>query len=421
MKLIKSMKVFLYIAIVCLSVSFTSAATFSYEINDTELPFNMVEEFVLSGKENLSINVSYGNFTSGLEFLNFTEELFVLNISINISNTTRVGNYTDIVILNASDTNFSNNITFDFVILNNTNITNETVYVADVDYIQLDINQYEYSICDFQLPYNRTHDVTITAPSGQTIQTLYNSDFINVTDEFIMPITNVTIVPIHIYIPEDTSLGRYEATVRFNVVSIYDNITFYFNLEDCALPISSCNDLYDKMSDVCSIVNKTSDEFLECKRLEFDYDKCVYDAMLDAQEEKVINNTIVEYVNVNRTELIPALPIDDPEILKTLEELVLTWKQMQSEHRQLEKTVQLKDDEITDMQTQLNNMTLNMEDRIRSSLMKLIEDNEVKDNTIETYESEYIKKNTIWLWIFVLLLVCGCGFGYYKYSEEVWW
>jgi len=405
--------IFLSLIVFC---SFTYASDFNYQINLTTLPFNTTESITIGGYSNMSVNFSYDQYLSGIDNINFTGEDYILLIHVDVPidaiNTT---SYLKII----SD-NSTQNISFGISIINNT-----YVYQPDVDFIQLDVNDYEYIFCDYMLPKNFTHEISISGRDGQLIQTEYDSNFFYVIDEFYIPPANYSIIDIGIKLDENLSIGNYDKSVWFNVVSLYNNITFHFKIIDCLTPppkYKETIDAYQDMITACSINNKTTEELIECQRLQAkyaslqaEYNNEMYNAMLEMQEEKVINNTVIEYVNY--TERVPVLDLKDPELIKTLKEIPVTWKQMIVEDQRKDNEIKESEAIIQALKEENKNVTIKMiKDQMEKFSGLMLENQNLKEQS-----NSYIKKSSVFWFIFIVVSGICSVFGFISIKENYFW
>tara|TARA_Y100000310_G_C20645194_1_gene796146 strand:- start:474 stop:1682 length:1209 start_codon:yes stop_codon:yes gene_type:complete len=391
---------------ICL-LGIVSAADFTYTVNETTLPFITNVTVILNGVENLIINITYGTFTSGVSTKTFVANTTSLTINVSIPANTTPTNYTDIINITSNNSNFNANITFDFIVLNET-------LVGNTSFVQVDINEYSYTVCDFLLPYNTTLDIVIAGEEGQTIQTIYNSDFFDFPDEFIVPAENISIQTANIHL-RNLSVGSYKETIKFNVVSIFDNVTFNFEILDCVAPFPNLNQLIE----VCSKENKTVEEFVECERLKAEQQQAIYEAILEASETKIVENKTVEYRNF--TKRVPVLDLEDKDLIDAIKALPTTIKQLIVDNRNKDSIITQKDTEISSLQSERDNQIAEFDERLQTTIDSLAEDNRRKQNTINFYEDKFIKRSTIWwsiAWVVVIILIV---IGIIRYNEQTWW
>ena len=397
--------------LIALLVSISSVSAFEYNINKSELPKEYVENITLQGEINLTINLTYGNFTNGTDsifFNNSNTTNFTINISV--PDTTPIGDYVDLVKITSSKINFTNT-TLNF----NIHILNDTV-APETEYVQIDVGEYSYTYCDYTLPRNTTlGNIVIGGRYGDIVQTMYDENFFDIVDEFIIPVSNFSMQDIKITLG-NLSAGTYDRVVKFSVISEFSDITFHFNIEECAKPITECDEIFNNMSAVCIKSNKTIDGLIECKEIERDYDNCIYSAILSAANYKIRNNTIVKYIN--KTEFVPVLPLDDPDLIATLDALVLTWRQMQSDSKSKVATITTLQDDKEILIDEKDVLIKEIEERVFRIVKKAVEENKLKQNTIDIYEEKYTKKSTIFWWVVFLIIIIGGGYYGYKVYDE---
>lgn len=401
-----------------LSISVVCAVDFDYNINLSDLPFNHTENILLQGIVNTTLNVTYGNFTTGPQVINFTSNESLIHINITIPANISLINYTDQIILFRE--NYSTIMNFNYYLFNDT-------ILPGTEYILVDINEYKYTVCDYSLPWNTTlENIKIRGRAGDEIYTSFNQKYFNMTKRFVIPSQNYSMIDIFMKLDKDTSIGTFTERVRFSIVSDLSNITFHFEIMDCAIPITVCDDIYVEMLEACSIANMSSEQYVECKRLEVGYESCYYEAVADAAKIEVINNTVIEYVNY--TERVPVLDLKNRDVIDTLQELPATIKQMLNENRNKDKQLKEKDATITSKNNRINELvneksklTSDIDVKIETALRPLVEENRLQQNTIASYELDYVKKSKLWWWFFLFLFIGAMGYLGYKYNENFQW
>jgi len=297
---------------------------------------------------------------------------------------------------------------------------NDTVeiYIPDTEYVQIDINEYEYTVCDFQLPYNTTKEIILGGNPNQTVQTSYNINYFDLEDEFKILDNGYKTINIIIHL-KNLSLGKYTEIIKFNIVSVYDNITFHFNIIDCAVPFTPCYVIYEEMNVACSVINKTIIEMLECKRLEVNYNKCVYDAMLDASETRVINHTIVEYVN--STTYQPVLSLEDKDLLDAIKKIPTIASQLIADARRQKTEIDEKNKQIADLLTEKDASITSMNEKIGASAKPLVDTVNTLQGQINVYKNSYIKKSALIVWGIVLLILSSLVLLFYNVQINSFW
>lgn len=405
-------KIILFVSLLVIFVNTCKAVEFNYSLNYTKLPFSSSVNIMLNGIENLTINISYGNFTSGVNTITFSNASEYLNININVTNTTQPNNYTDVVRIDGG-INYSTNINFNFFIIN------ESYRLPTTSYIEISINEFEYMFCDYLLPWNNTKKIIVNGYSSEEIYTTYNSNYFTLPNYFTIPSEGFKEIDINMHL-DNLSAGYYTEVVSFSVVSNFSNITIHFDIKDCVRPYPEC----DEMERVCGIENKTTQQYIECKRLEIECSQKVYEALLEAQEKTIINNTIIEYVNY--TERVPVLDLSNAEVIKALKELPTNIKQLINDNRNKDNTItsirteiDAKNQELESLRNENTQNLLNMEDRLEKRLARLIDENMQKQDLIMQYDKSFIKKSSIVWWIVIFSLISLSVFGYYKVQENM--
>lgn len=381
-------------------------ANFNYNLDYSELPYNDSIDVIVNGQNNLTLYVEYGNFTSGDDTLNFTSSSAVLKINVYIPEVEPL-NYTDKIVLYNDDINFTYDLTFAYYIRNDTP-------TPDVDYMQIDFNEFEYSICDYDLPWNSSKLLTINGVKGQEVYTLFNEDFFDVPDSFTIGDENYSIINISMHL-HNLSRGSYTELIIFSVVDGANNVTFHFEIQDCIRPPPE----YEEMIEVCSIINKTAAEALNCQRLQTEYNLALYDAMLEVQQVRVEQNTTIEYRN--QTLRIPVLDLYDEAVVTAIKEIPRTWNQMIAEQREKEKKLSAKEDEIKQLITEKEQLQKDINSKVEQAVVSMSDENKIKQNTIDMYEEKYLKKSTIIWFVVMFLVIGGIAYGYHSYTINNPW
>jgi len=419
------MKKILILLLIPFFITIVGAADFSYTINESQ-GFNKNETVTINYLENKTLNIAYGTYTTGSVnqiFFNNTNSSDI-DIQINVPNSILVGNYIDDVWFTNDADSFSTKISFEIIvipynntIINTTNITNNITTNLS-EYILIDYNHFEYTLCDYVIPWTSTKEVVIRGREGQIIYTNYDTNFFSVPLSITIPPANYSPVNVLINL-SNLSVGRYTRQVNFSVVSNSSFVTFDFNILSCIRPAPG----YDDMIKVCSIVNKTAADVLQCQKLQAEYNKYLYDALLSIEGNHTINNTIKEYVNI--TERVPVLDLGNPEVVAALKNIPVTWKQMITDQNQKAKQI----DELTknlnefkqNYTDEVKKMRDDSEKRITNSLIVMSQDAITKQNEIDKYKQDYLKKTIIWRWIFTGIGITLCAGFYIWYDANNFW
>lgn len=420
---------YLLLLVLLVSISTVYAADFSYTFNESQ-GLSRTELVTIRYVENKTLNISYGTYTSGIAnqlFFNGTNSSD-MDIVIGVPGSTPAGNYTDYVTLSNIADNFTSQISFFFEIIplnitvvnetNQTNQTNQTNTTPTVDYILIDFNHFEYTICDYALPWNGSKEITVRGRDGQNVYSDYDTNFFSVPVRTTIPAANYSIVNISMHLA-NLSIGTYSKQVSFSIISNNSNVTFDFNIQSCLRPAP----VYDEWVRVCSIINKTAADALQCQKLTAEYNQELYDAMLDTQEDHTVNHTIKEYVNI--TDRVPVLDLGDPSVVQALKDIPITWKQMIVDQNEKNKKIDALNVEMQSLRQgytdEIKNLRDESEKRITESLQTLTQDNIVQRNTITMYEENYLKKSTLWTWIIIGILIALSIGGYIWYDSNTFW
>jgi len=378
---------------------FVAGEEYNLSINLSWLPYNTSVWFNVSNYTTNTTLVLAGNFT--------TIGLYPANSSLQANITIpaiSLGNYTaNISLFNETFDNITNttsieefyNLTLRFDIFNDTPI-------ADVEYVQLSFNEFEYSLCDYQLPWNTTKQITINAPENMIVYTDYDSRFFTLPNSFNMTNTNQTTLDVKIWLDDDTGIGRFTRVIDFSVVSEFSNVTFHFDIRDCKLPLTSCDEYFDEMSDYCNRINKTSSDILECQRLTAEYYDCIYTSLQEAATNITFNNGTVKYVN--QTQYVPVLEINDSTLKTAIENLPLMWKQIQSDKKSSEAQIREMQGEIDNLNAELTTKDQSLADKVKEILADLYREDKENEQTIKDLEEKTYRKGHVWTTTIILII-----------------
>lgn len=412
--------------------SVMAAADFTYDLNFTQLPANMSEYISMVYSVNKTLNLTYGDYMTGsTDFLNYsnpstctafddrngTAGCLNFETLIYVPQEVGIGNFSDYITLFNSEDNFTANVSFDFHILDDRNMT--PIPNATTDFVQVDINSYEYTVCDYMLPWNRTKEIVVKGNRpGQTFYTDADPLWITVPPTVVIPDVNYSVVPVVLKI-QNVSVGTYTKILKFSVVSQYSNVTFRFVVQQCVQPPPS----YDEMVKVCSIVTKTPEQVVECQKLQAEYQQKLYEAMLSTREKYTTTNETVKYVNV--TERVPVLDLKDDSVIQALKDIPITWNQMIVDSRAKQKQIDDLASEVASLRSGYNNELKTLRDEtaqeLQDNLKSLVTDNMVKENTINIYKDKYLKKSTMIWWGIFIAMIGGCVFWFIKWNEDNLW
>ena len=391
-----------------------TAAAANYTANYSSLPLNTSLTMNLTLPLNISINLTAGRFmTPDATNILLYEGSYNLTVAIFIPFGTAPINYTDQITLfaeNNSQSNYSEVIQADLYILDDRP-------QPETDYIQLDINEWEYVICDFLLAdgWNSTKSLVIVGTPSREVHAQFNPTFFNLSPTFNITGDNYSIVDIQIHLPANLPLGSYNEVISFDLEGEFTNATFHFTIIDCVPPPPQ----YDDMVLLCSKINKTPEEFVECTRLQAEYYAGIYKSMLEAQEKKVVNHTVIEYQN--RTDYLPVLPLDNPDTIRAIQQLPAEISLLINELSAAKKTDGEKDAAINELTAAKNNATLAAQKAEQEKLIALEKAGELVEETKKKYERGHVAVGTLTAWLIALLACAGVGYGYYQYEANTLW
>ena len=407
------------IYVIVFLISMVGVHAIDFVFNYSEGTQTRQQGFLLTnGTENLTTSVSYGQYLSGVAQVIFSSTQASLDITISLPAGLQPTIYTTHA--NITDGfNYSVNITFNIEVVNSSislplNGTNTTIPLNSTEFIQIDINEFEYTTCDYLQPVTFSKNVVVAGRQGDVIQTLTVGNFFNVPNSFTIPPENFSIVNIGMTL-QNLTPGSYTGTVRFGIVSEFDNVTFHFNIIDCLQPPPSL----DKLLEKCKVTNLTANEYAECIAAQAKYYADLYTAIKEAQETKYINNTQKEYVNV--TNRVPVLDLDNLEIVNAIKELPVTIKQLITDNRQKDLTIQQKDQENTELKKNVDKAVQEFNAKLEQTVDVLVEDNQRKQRTINFYQDKYLKKTTLYWGIFWTLIVGLSIWGFIISRENPFW
>lgn len=397
-------KTLLIMVSVLMVLPIVSATSFNYTLGYTSLPFVKLEPVLINGTSGLTVNITYGNFTSGINAINFVGDTEYLTVGLNIPIGTPVSNYTSTVSIDGGE-NYSAEILFNFFVLNDTNLINYT------DYIQIDINEFEYTTCDYLQPLNYTKQINIQGTSGQTVMSDYDHGLFTLlpADSFVMPSTNYSLLDILIRL-NNLSVGYHTSVIKFNLVSEFNNVTFHFNILDCLTPPPDINELLES----CRGENLTISQYMLCIAAMTKYWNSYYQAIAETQNKTVVNNTIVEQIN---NTVYKDIVSENPDLIQTLKDVVLTWNQ----YRTAMKTADTKDKEIEELKAANSQVWEEANKRMGEQVQSLVEQNRMQQEILSYYDKHYIKKSLLYLIMGLLTVIIGLGIAYWYNSLNTWW
>ena len=341
---------------------------------------------------------------------------FIANIHLeNLS----ASNYSDFAgLINSNNSNDTISIAFHYEILNdtpiNTTLNNSVnITINSTPYVQTGFNDYTYLICTYSLPQNQTlSHVSISGGQNQIIYADYDQNFFHVPAPFTISDQNYSIIDINITLAANLAPQQYDKRIRFSVFGNYSDINFHFIVKDCIAPFPQ----QTEMIRVCSIVNKTASDFIECQGLQADYQQAVYRALLSEQNNYTQNVTNVVYENV--TQRIPVLDLNDPVLSSALSKFPALEATIETITREFPTLMSAKDSKIGDLQTQLGQCSANRVTDLQSAIAPLQNQLNNQSAALEDYRHYYTPKSTIWWLLFWIVFFTGLVFGLRWWYEE---
>jgi len=399
--------IFYFILLLCM-VKVVSATQFTYDINYTELPFYKNETLNYFITENTTLNIIYSEHVFGnLSYVFETSsDSVAIVLQVYIDSTIGIRNVTEYTIINSSS--IYNNITFNFRIYNDS-------YIKETDYIQTDVNSFEYPLCDYLLPYTSfKDDISIYAKTGSNITLTFNNTIFNLSTSIIVSNNNLTVLDIPFTIP-NMSYGKNVFIINFNISDLMYNLTFTFNILECIKPLVNLTDLLKK----CDEGNYTVNEKEICKIRAFDeYYSSLVDSIIQSQKIKTINSTITEYVNI--TEYVPVLSLTDSEAIM-YRDFGKYWQEYKDKQDDNFNALGEYDEKLKIAQDDYKIDILQLGKEIDGTLSSLIRENSKLHDNISTYENKYVKKSKIW-WIATIIIIISLTIWIIIiYQNEVLW
>lgn len=378
-------------------------------LNYSQLPINTTFNITLYGYENITYNISYDVFLSGFTNVLFGPNATYYNLSVlaSVSNATW-GNRTSQISFKSSNESYNFNYIVYFGFINDTK-------PKLADFIMIDFDEYEYAVCDYATPINLSKNISITTKKNTTVNITYDGVYFDIIHSFYNNETETKTLPIYIHLPK-LEKGYYTRYINFSIEGQnYSNLIFHFNVNDCLIPILSCTESYNNMNKACVITNMTAEQILECKRLTIDYEICIYDAMKEAAGTKYVNNTVIEYVNY--TERVPVLDLKNPEIANAIAALPESIQKLIEQNKKMEEL----SNQIAVMRGERETLFQEAEKRMKDNVKALVDENNIKQNTIDYYKDRYIKKSVITIWSIIIISLGGTFWLFILYNENYFW
>ena len=290
----------LFILVIPISYSFD----FEYFLNNSQLPFSRQDYALISLPSQITLNnsllIHYGQFLSGSNniFLNETSYNLTINtnIPLNILPNTYLTHTNISYFDNLTNATLWANFTFNYNIFNDTkNFT---------PFFFIDEFRFGYELCDYQMQnriYQTFYETTVQSDKNSTIRVVCSSSSFAKCPNQIFTENSVTLVHLNISIPANISFGHYTDVIYFYqdkvinnnqtydfTIPIIDNLTLEYNIKDCILPIPS--------TEACVFTCNASniDEFLDCKLKEVQCQLDIYNALIEANKTRQVNNTIIQ-------------------------------------------------------------------------------------------------------------------------------
>jgi len=365
-----------------------AGADFSYSINaSSQLPFSKNESINIIGEANMSFIITHSaNFTlpniTSIE-LNGTNN-FTLKINISIpQNYNSFGNgsinETLFVFVKGNLTNGTlktTNITFLLNIFNGTGIS--TVG----DFVQLDLNVYQTTLCNYTLPTKKFLNVSVKGKLNTIIPIKCDSSLLECEKELNLT-TDIKLTTLNVSIPKNTTIGTYDAFAHFLIDNTtFNNVSFKIEIIDCPAPLPSIPaDVLERCKDktepeeVIRCLDELSKYFAEIGRL-----------LREANRTNVVNVTIEKNVTVYE----PVLPAG-----KELTDLLLVLNKTGQNYVKVSDDYLKAIDQIKVLEDEKNLLVLQLPGLVDQSVQNAYLKNE---NLTKQLEGSFVKSD-IYYWL----------------------
>ena len=276
----------MFIFILIIVSTFVLGYDYHASVNNSELPYYNITFFSLVVSE-----PSKFIYASNSTFLSFIPEEYVINttqfeVRINISFDTNLGNYSDNIHIFNNVSNVTTLLNFLFEVYNGTSpleivLENETNFTNLSPFLQIDINAFHLSVCDWQLPKFYKLNVSVTSNYQTDVMTICDG-WVQCDDPVYLDSNSFAITTLNVSVPQ-TPHGNYVEDAKFNIIDTTNNITFFISVEDCPLPLPKFG---------CNEANMTYVEYISCMVNFF---------IATNTSLSEINNTIYKNVTYNYT------------------------------------------------------------------------------------------------------------------------
>lgn len=382
------LKLIILIMMGLIVVNAVFAYDYIYSINaSSQLPFSKNETLQIISETNMSFVITYStNFTlPNITSIQLSDtNNFSLQINITIpSNYTSYGNNsineTLFVFAKGNLTNgttFTKNITFLATISNGTRI------LTTGDFVQLDLNVYSTTLCNFSLPIKKFLNVSVKSKNTITIPINCNSSFLECEKELNLT-TEVRITTINVSVPKGTIPGTYTQYAYFLISNTsFNNVSFIIEVIDCPSPLPQ---LPDDLIELCRNESNLGSQ-VEClERFRTFYEKLIR-ILKEANKTTYVNVTVEKNVTVYE----PVLPAG-----KELTDLLLSLNKTGTNFAQTSEDYQKALEKINALENEKNLLVLQLPGLVDQSVQNAYLKNENLSRQVEGS----IPKSQVYYWL----------------------
>lgn len=301
--------------IVLMIVSLLSFSVLSYDyhkvVNQSDSVLDYFNFSIVSTSANNTYNFFFTDGFTSMEnntrFIEYPNISHIFSVKINITDV-GISNHSSTLIINETNSNTTYNLSFYIgVILNPV-------------WHEINIGEYQFSICSYQLPKSFSKPVIIGASSGSNFTLQGSTIWFDITNEtYNMDSSESITIDINGTIPLDVSLNTYNEYVNFSFKNnITEQIKFVFEIIDCGIHLN-----YEDYLIVCNIYEKGSPE----------YNYCLVEA-----NNRYTQDWLYIYAQYNRTEIVNITQNVTQEVIvevlranKTLEDLISSTQALNSD------------------------------------------------------------------------------------------
>jgi len=370
------------VVVFAVAVLFFTSSGSAYNLFVSTLPFEYNQSLDVGNVTNRTF--VYSGFLSGNSSFN-DSNVSVIKVNIVVPVNTSAGNYTWNVTKNY-------NASVEDVYLFNFSIINDSV----TEFIQTDVNGFEYSTCDVTLPFNATRRVVVKSTHDAFVNvTCSHFDFLSCQEGVTTGGDGYGYHDIKIDIPKGTSAGAYQYVVQYNVSGLMTNVKFDLKVEKCLIPPEEI-EYYLQFCNYNS--TPTVETYLRCLAALAEASKYI-----NIQNDRLYNFTPDELtVFKNVTEYVPVLRLDR-ETAKLFSILSENNENVQNLLVENDQSQELNEELLTkqrELELQFANYTKTIDQKVEQRVSSL-----VKTNTELTRQNIELEDTTVHKGTFYNILV----------------